>query len=52
MEERAGERRPIFVGFPSPRSSPLLRRGARKKKEPLIQWQWGQGEELWLHLHQ
>src|SRR6266705_2568930 len=29
MEERAGERRCVFIGFPSPRSSPLVPRGER-----------------------
>src|SRR6267143_3051477 len=31
MEERAGERRCVFIGFPSPRSSPLVPRGERMK---------------------
>src|SRR6266581_5905716 len=40
MEERAGERRCVFIGFPSPRSSPLVPRGERM--ESLMQ-PWGPG---------
>src|SRR5258708_24646044 len=51
MEERAGERRRVFIGFPSPRSSPLVPRGERR--ESLMQPRalslaaWLAGRETW-----